>query len=77
MVAAAGCYVIGVVSGACDALMTSSWCNDRSAEQDLRTLSRRQLGFVLVWAELHQLALLRNWRLARAGEPLHEIDPLR
>jgi hypothetical protein len=31
---------------------------------------------VLAWAELHQAELLENWRLARAGETLNEIDPL-
>jgi hypothetical protein len=41
------------------------------------TLERRQLRFVLAWAELHQEELLENWRLARAGETLHEIEPLR
>ena len=41
------------------------------------TLGRRQLRFVLAWAELHQDELLENWRLARAGETLHEIEPLR
>ncbi len=40
------------------------------------TLERRQLRFVLAWAELHRDELLENWRLARAGETLHEIDPL-
>ena len=41
------------------------------------TLGRRQLRFVLAWAELHQEELLENWRLARAGETLREIEPLR
>jgi hypothetical protein len=41
------------------------------------TLARRQLRFVLAWAELHQQELLENWRLARAGERLREIEPLR
>jgi len=41
------------------------------------TLGRRQLRFVLAWAELHQEELLENWRLARAGETLHQIEPLR
>ena len=41
------------------------------------TLARRQLRFVLAWAELHQDELLENWRLARAGETLKEINPLR
>jgi Domain of unknown function (DUF4160) len=40
------------------------------------TLGRRQLRLVLAWAELHQDELLENWRLARAGETLQEIDPL-
>jgi Domain of unknown function (DUF4160) len=40
------------------------------------TLSRRHLRLVLAWAELHQKELLENWRLARAGETLQEIDPL-
>jgi hypothetical protein len=41
------------------------------------TLGRRQLRLVLAWAELHQDELLENWQRARAGEKLHEIDPLR
>lgn len=41
------------------------------------SLGRRQLRLVLAWAELHQEELLENWRLARAGETLHEIEPLR
>ncbi len=39
-------------------------------------LGRRQLRFVLAWAELHQEELEENWRLARAGETLLEIEPL-
>jgi len=37
----------------------------------------RQLRFVLAWAELHQDELYENWQLARAGETLNEIEPLR
>lgn len=40
------------------------------------TLSRRQLRLVLAWAELHQPELVENWRLARAGEKLNDIEPL-
>ena len=40
-------------------------------------LARRQLRFVLAWAELHQVELEENWRRARAGETLLEIEPLR
>jgi uncharacterized protein DUF4160 len=40
------------------------------------TLPRRQLRLVLAWAELHQEDLLENWRLARAGETLRQIEPL-
>jgi Domain of unknown function (DUF4160) len=41
------------------------------------TLSRRQLRFVLAWAELHQEELEKNWHRARAGETLLDIEPLR
>jgi hypothetical protein len=41
------------------------------------SLGRRQLRFVLAWAELHQAELQENWRRARAGETLQEIEPLR
>lgn len=41
------------------------------------TLPRRQLRFVLAWAELHQSELAENWQRARAGETLREIEPLR
>jgi hypothetical protein len=41
------------------------------------TLPVRQERFVLAWAELHQEELMNNWSLARAGETLQEIEPLR
>jgi hypothetical protein len=41
------------------------------------TLGRRQLRLVLAWAELHQDELAENWRRARRGETLMEIEPLR
>jgi Domain of unknown function (DUF4160) len=41
------------------------------------TLPPREERFVLVWAELDQYELLDNWSLARAGETLQEIEPLR
>jgi Domain of unknown function (DUF4160) len=41
------------------------------------TLGRRELRFVLAWAELHQDELAENWRRARAGATLMEIEPLR
>lgn len=40
------------------------------------SLKRRQLRFVLAWAELHQADLEENWRRARANETLMEIEPL-
>jgi hypothetical protein len=40
------------------------------------SLPRRQLRFVLAWAELHQGELRENWRRARAGETLQPIEPL-
>jgi hypothetical protein len=39
-------------------------------------LPRRQLRFVLAWAELHQEQLEENWKRARARETLIEIEPL-
>ncbi len=42
-----------------------------------RTLGRRQLRFVLSWAELHQEELEGNWRRARVGETFLDIEPLR
>jgi hypothetical protein len=41
------------------------------------TLPRRQLRFVLAWAELHRGELEENWKRARTGETLIEIEPLR
>jgi len=41
------------------------------------TLLVRDLRLVLAWAELHQAELLENWRRARAGETLLQIEPLR
>jgi len=41
------------------------------------TLERRYVRFVLAWAELYQEELLANWRRARAGETLQDIEPLR
>jgi len=41
------------------------------------SLGRRQLRFVLAWAELHQDELAENWRRACAGETLQQVEPLR
>jgi hypothetical protein len=40
------------------------------------SLTRRALGLVLDWAELHRDELLVNWELARQGKPLNQIAPL-
>jgi hypothetical protein len=40
-------------------------------------MGRRQLRFVLAWAELHQAELSENWKRARVGETLQQIEPLR
>jgi hypothetical protein len=48
-----------------------------SLEMIESTLARRQLRFVLAWAELGQDELRENWRRARAGETLQPIEPLR
>lgn len=39
-------------------------------------LPARSARFVLEWALLHQAELERNWELARARQPLDEIEPL-
>ena len=41
------------------------------------SLGRRQMRFVLAWAELHRDELLENWSRARLGDTLQPIDPLR
>lgn len=41
------------------------------------SLDVRQPRLVLAWAELHREELLENWRRARQGETLAEVEPLR
>lgn len=41
-----------------------------------RSLPRRALALVLEWAALHRNELRDDWRRARAGEMLNEIEPL-
>jgi hypothetical protein len=40
-------------------------------------LPRRELRLVLAWAEMHSAELDENWRRAREGATLNEIEPLR
>jgi len=39
-------------------------------------LPKRQLKFVLAWAELHKDELMQNWELAKSNKPLNRINPL-
>jgi hypothetical protein len=39
-------------------------------------LPRRELRLVLAWAEMHAAELDENWRRAREGATLNEIEPL-
>ena len=39
-------------------------------------LPSRQMKLVQRWAELHQAELLVNWKRARSGQALANIDPL-
>lgn len=39
-------------------------------------LPRRADRLVREWAGLHRAELVRNWELARAGNPLETVDPL-
>jgi hypothetical protein len=56
----------------------------RSAKVEIETLEvlaselpRRELRLVLAWAEMHAAELGENWRRAREGATLSEIEPLR
>jgi hypothetical protein len=40
------------------------------------SLPRKALKNVLEWATLNQAALVANWQLAQAGQPLHQVPPL-
>ena len=40
------------------------------------SLSRLTRSKVFEWAAIHQAELRANWELARAGLPLHQIEPL-
>lgn len=40
------------------------------------SLPKRQLKFVLAWAELHKDELMQNWELAKSNQPLNSISPL-
>lgn len=40
-------------------------------------LPAKKLKLVQAWIEIHKDALLADWKLAVAGEPLFKIDPLR
>jgi hypothetical protein len=40
------------------------------------SLPRRQLRYVLAWAEMHQEELLENWHLVQAGRQPRQIPGL-
>jgi len=39
-------------------------------------LPGKQLKLVLAWCEIHREELLRNWELAKSGNPVNPINPL-
>lgn len=39
-------------------------------------LPKKQLKYVLAWADIHQEELLQNWELAKNKKPLNRINPL-
>ena len=39
-------------------------------------LPSRQLKLVLAWNEIHRDELMQNWELAKASQPLNQIEPL-
>ena len=40
-------------------------------------LPPRALGLVMEWADIHKDELIKDWELARAKEPLFQIEPLK
>ncbi|CAN5146961.1 DUF4160 domain-containing protein [soil metagenome] len=40
-------------------------------------MPKRALKLVFEWMDLHKEELLKNWELARSGEPLNKIEPLK
>ncbi len=40
------------------------------------TMPKRALKLVFEWMDLHKIELMKNWELARIGEPLNKIEPL-
>ena len=40
-------------------------------------MPKRQIKFIVAWAELHKEELIANWELAIAEQPLYKIEPLR
>lgn len=39
-------------------------------------MPKRQIKFIVAWAELHKDELLANWELAITEQPLYNIAPL-
>lgn len=39
-------------------------------------MPKRALKLVFEWMDLHKVELMKNWELARSGEPLNKIEPL-
>lgn len=39
-------------------------------------LPGKQLKLVLAWCEIHREELLKNWELAKSGNPANPINPL-
>lgn len=39
-------------------------------------MPKRALKLVFEWMDLHKEELMKNWELARNGEPLNKIEPL-
>lgn len=40
------------------------------------SLPTRARNLVQEWARVHRVALMEDWRRARSGEPLRQIEPL-
>jgi len=59
-----------------------AWYSGREGTIDIASgavngdLPRRVVALLLEWRQLHKSELEENWRRARAGEQLNQVEPL-
>ncbi|MGN0594829.1 MAG: DUF4160 domain-containing protein [Hominimerdicola sp.] len=52
-------------------------CYDFDGEVIEGTLPKKQTKLVQAWIEIHKEELIANWKLARDGEQIFKIEPLK